>query len=99
MEIYDVEPVQKWYEDLMSSMWNEILYKAKLFLTAESKLQKYSQFAGNIFNLDQKFRSQKESFTIDLRETIIEIYSEKVHFVVNPVNKWIFLPQSDFFMS
>jgi len=39
MEIYDVEPVQKWYEDIMSSMWNEILYKAKLFLTAESSLE------------------------------------------------------------
>merc|ERR1719226_64187 len=39
MEIYDVMPVQKWYEDIMSTMWNEILFKAKLFLTAESSLE------------------------------------------------------------
>ena len=41
MQIYDVMPVQKWYEDIVSTRWNEILYKAKLFLTAESKLQNH----------------------------------------------------------
>ena len=34
-------PVQKWYEDIMSTLWNEILYKAKIFLTAESKLENF----------------------------------------------------------